>query len=52
MGIQEMNGATHGISGSCYNPLDEIVHDVYNGASLIVNLLLPDDAKAEKFWKH
>lgn len=51
MGLQKLNNAKHGISPSCFNPLDHIKDDIYNGASQIANLLLPDEpGSKDKYW--
>ena len=49
-GLQQMNNARHGIPASCFNPLDHIQNDLFNGTAQIANLLLPDDPHGEKFW--
>lgn len=50
MGLQKLSNATHNIPAACFNPLDFIKDDLFNGSKKIVHLLLPDDPKAEGYW--
>lgn len=51
LGLQKLNNARHGIAPSCFNPLDHIQDDLFNGSAQIANLLLPDDPGAkDKYW--